>query len=174
MDDVPILEVYSPKRTADLSAELNVVDGRKLAKEAQARIKLAYQRLAHHHLWRCFRVGLRGSIAFTIRISQPGKADGCDCYPHCNPQSGWRPSVSPLPLYSGCGPVPRFVHVVTSQVHETLKPVERKVTPAPCSYLRQPRNRRFSSSATQPQTAETSRPTVFRRDGDWRCEPSLA
>ena len=69
MDDVPIPEVYSPKRTADLSAELNVVDGRKLAKEAQARIKLAYQRLAHHHLWRCFRVGLSGSIAFTIRIS---------------------------------------------------------------------------------------------------------
>ncbi len=24
------------------------------------------------------------------------------------------------------------------------------------------------------QTAETSRPTVFWRDGDWRCEASLA
>src|SRR5215510_1790357 len=31
----------------------------------------------------------------------------------------------------------------------------------PCSYFRQPRNRRFSSSAARPQTAETSRPTVF-------------
>lgn len=26
----------------------------------------------------------------------------------------------------------------------------------------------------RPQTAETSRPTVFCRDEDWRCEPSLA
>ena len=30
-----------------------------------------------------------------------------------------------------------------------------------------------SSSAARPQTAETSRRTVFWRDGDWRCEPSL-
>jgi hypothetical protein len=29
-----------------------------------------------------------GSVAFTIRISQPSKADGCDCRPHSNPQSG--------------------------------------------------------------------------------------
>jgi hypothetical protein len=42
MDDVPILEVYSGKRAADLSAELNVVDCGELTKEAQARIKLAY------------------------------------------------------------------------------------------------------------------------------------
>jgi DNA-binding transcriptional LysR family regulator len=41
MDDVPILEVYSGKRAADLSAELNVVDCGELAKKAQARIKLA-------------------------------------------------------------------------------------------------------------------------------------
>ena len=50
MDDVPILEVYSGKRAADLSAKLNGIDRRKLAEEAQARVKLAYQRLAHHHL----------------------------------------------------------------------------------------------------------------------------
>jgi hypothetical protein len=49
-DDVSILEVYSRKRAADLSAEFNVVDRRKLAKEAQARIKLAFQWLAYHHL----------------------------------------------------------------------------------------------------------------------------
>ena len=113
MDDVPILEVYSRKRAADLSTELDVVDRRKLAKEAQARIKLAYQRLAHHHLWRCFRVGLRGSIAFTIRISQPSKADGCDRCSHYNPQSGGQSSVSPLALHSGCVPVSSFVHVAT-------------------------------------------------------------
>ena len=148
MDDVPILEVYSGKRTADLSAELNVADGRKLAKEAQARIKLAYQRLAHRYLRKWFWGGLDGSIAFTIRISQPSKADSCDCCPQYNPQAGWQPSVSPLALLSGCAPIRSFVHVVTSQVHETLKPVERKVTPAPCSYFRQPRNRIFQLSYT--------------------------
>jgi hypothetical protein len=52
MDDVPILEAYSGERAADLSAELNLVDRRKLAEEAQARVKLAYQGLAHHHLRR--------------------------------------------------------------------------------------------------------------------------
>ena len=81
MDDVPILEVYSGKRAADLSPKLNLVDRRKLAKEAQARIKLAYQRLAHHHLRKWSRAGGAGSIAFTIRISQPSKAYGCDCLP---------------------------------------------------------------------------------------------
>jgi hypothetical protein len=34
MDDVPILEVYSGKRAAHLSAELNLVDRGKLTKEA--------------------------------------------------------------------------------------------------------------------------------------------
>jgi hypothetical protein len=52
MDDVSILEVYSHKCAADLSAELNGVDRRKLAEEAQRRIKLTFQWLAHHHLRR--------------------------------------------------------------------------------------------------------------------------
>ena len=34
MDKVSILEVYSRERAADLSAELNLVDGRKLTKKA--------------------------------------------------------------------------------------------------------------------------------------------
>ena len=34
MDDVPILEIYSRERAAHLSAELDLVDGRKLTKEA--------------------------------------------------------------------------------------------------------------------------------------------
>ena len=34
MDNVPILEVYSRERAAHLSAELDLVDGRKLTKEA--------------------------------------------------------------------------------------------------------------------------------------------
>jgi hypothetical protein len=34
MDDVPILEVYSRKCAADLSAKLDGVDRRKLTKEA--------------------------------------------------------------------------------------------------------------------------------------------
>src|SRR6184192_2142987 len=34
MDDVPILEVYSGKRAADLGAQLNLLDRGKLTKEA--------------------------------------------------------------------------------------------------------------------------------------------
>ena len=89
MDDVPILEVYSRERAAHLSAELNLVDRGKLTKKAQSRIKLAHERLAHHYLRKWFWGGLDGSIAFTIRISQPSEADGCDCCPQYNPQSGW-------------------------------------------------------------------------------------
>jgi hypothetical protein len=33
MDDVPILEVYSRKRAADLSAQFHAIDCRKLTKE---------------------------------------------------------------------------------------------------------------------------------------------
>src|SRR6516165_12403547 len=100
MDDVPIPEVYSSKRAAHLSAELNLVDRGKLTKEAQSRIKLAHERLAHHHLPKWRRAGLGGSIAFTIRISEPSKTDGCDCCPHSNPQSGWRASVRALDFAS--------------------------------------------------------------------------
>src|SRR5215469_17428308 len=121
MDDVSILEVYSRERAAHLSAELNRVDRRKLAKEAQSRIKLAHERLAHHYLRKCFWGGLDGSIAFAIRISQPSKADGCNCCPCSNPQSRRQPSVSPLPLLSSCGPVSSLVHVVTSQIHKTAR-----------------------------------------------------
>ena len=127
MDDVPILEVYSRERTAYLGAELNVADGRKLAKEAQARIKLAYQRLAHHYLRKWFWGGLDGSIAFTVRISQPSKADGCDCCPQYNPQSGWQPSVSPLALLSGCTPIRSFVHAAT--LSDPLKPLPVSLRP---------------------------------------------
>jgi hypothetical protein len=37
-----------------------------LTKETQPRIELAFQRLAHHHLWRRTRAGGGGSVAFTI------------------------------------------------------------------------------------------------------------
>ena len=127
MDDVPILEVYSSEGAARLSAKLNGVDRRELAEKAQARIKLAYQRLAHHHLRKWSRAGGIGSIAFTIRMSQPSKADGCDCWPHYNPQSGWQPPVSPPPLLSGYGPVRSFVHVAT--LSDPLKPLPVSLRP---------------------------------------------
>ena len=121
MDDVPILEVYSRERAAHLSAELNLVDGRKLTKEAQSRIKLAHERLAHHYLRKCLWGSLNGSIAFAIRIGQPGKAGGCDCRPRTKPQSGSGPSASALGLRSDPRPIGSFVHVVTSQILETAR-----------------------------------------------------
>jgi len=127
MDNVSILEVYSSKRAAHLSAELNLVDRGKLTKEAQSRIKLAHERLAHHYLRKWFWGGLDGSIAFTIRISQPSKADGCDYCPQYNPQSGWQSSVSPLALLSGCAPIRSFVHAAT--LSDPLKPLPVSLRP---------------------------------------------
>src|SRR5260370_7738067 len=46
MDDVPILEVYSGKRAADLGAQLNLVHGRELAQELDPGADVALQRCA--------------------------------------------------------------------------------------------------------------------------------
>src|SRR5215471_12105901 len=46
MDDVPILEVYTGERAADLGSLLYLFDRRELAKEAETRIELANERLA--------------------------------------------------------------------------------------------------------------------------------
>jgi len=68
MDDVPILEVYSGKRAADLGAQLNVLDRGKLTKEAQSGINLALERLAYDDLRKGRRSSRGGGIALTIRI----------------------------------------------------------------------------------------------------------
>jgi hypothetical protein len=66
VDDVAVLEVYSGKRAADLGAQLNVLDRGKLTKEAQARINLALERLAHHDLRKGRRTSRGGCVALTI------------------------------------------------------------------------------------------------------------
>src|SRR5215831_1960077 len=68
MDDVPILEVYSSKRAADLGAQLNLLDCGKLTKEAQSGINLALERLAHDDLREGRRGNRGGRIALTIRM----------------------------------------------------------------------------------------------------------
>ena len=50
MDDVPILEVYSGERAADLGAQLDLLDRGELTKKAQPRIDLAHERLADDDL----------------------------------------------------------------------------------------------------------------------------
>ena len=68
MDDVPILEVYSGKRAADLGAQLNLLDRGKLTKEARSGINLALERLAHDDLRKGRRSSRGGRIALTIRM----------------------------------------------------------------------------------------------------------
>ena len=68
MDDVPILEVYSGKRAADLGAQLNLLDRGKLTKKAQSGINLALERLAYDDLRKGRRSSRGGGIALTIRI----------------------------------------------------------------------------------------------------------
>src|SRR5258708_39453514 len=59
--DVPVLEKYSSKRTAYLRAQFDLRNRRELAKEAQPRIDVLRQRLAHHDLWKCGRRGTGGT-----------------------------------------------------------------------------------------------------------------
>src|SRR5215468_3969669 len=66
MDDVPILEVYSCKRAADLGAQLNLLDRGKLTKEALSGINLALERLAHHDLRKGRRSSRGGCVALTM------------------------------------------------------------------------------------------------------------
>jgi hypothetical protein len=68
MDDVPILEVYSGKRAADLGAQLHLLDRGKLTKKAQSGINLALERLAYDDLRKGRRSSRGGGIALTIRI----------------------------------------------------------------------------------------------------------
>ena len=74
MDDVSILELNSRQCSTDLGTQLDALDGGKLTKEAQSRINLAHERLAHNHLWKG-----RGSrdrrVALSGQIGQP-----CGCY----------------------------------------------------------------------------------------------
>src|SRR5260370_20016595 len=70
-NNVPILEKYSCKRTAYLRAQLNSRDGRKLTKEAQPRIDVLRQRLAHHDLWKCSRRSTGGTPTRLRRILEP-------------------------------------------------------------------------------------------------------
>src|SRR5262249_51636641 len=75
MDDVPILEVYSGKRAADLGAQLNLLDCGKLTKEAQSGINLALERLAHDDLRKGRRGNGGGSVSLTIRMGDPCSRD---------------------------------------------------------------------------------------------------
>src|SRR5262249_56127728 len=50
MDDVPILEMYSGKRAADLGAQLNLLDRGQLTEEPQSALNLALDQLPPHTL----------------------------------------------------------------------------------------------------------------------------
>ena len=113
MDDVPILEVYAGKRAADLSAELNLVDRRKLAEEAQARIEVAYQWLAHGYLreWLLRREG--GRAVYAIGFGNP--RDCCDRDDGCgsSPSLAARLSRGTPFWVLGIRPVDGFAHLAT-------------------------------------------------------------
>src|SRR5262249_24608295 len=76
MADVPILEVYSGKRAADLGAQLKLLDRGKLTKEAQSGVNLALERLAHDDLRKGRRGNGGGCVSLTIRIADPCSRDG--------------------------------------------------------------------------------------------------
>jgi hypothetical protein len=51
VDNVSILEKYSRKGAADLSAQFNLVDCGELSQEAQPRVEFPHERLAHRYVW---------------------------------------------------------------------------------------------------------------------------
>src|SRR5712691_5816491 len=70
-NNVPVLEKYSRKRTAYLRAQFDLRNRRELAKEAQPRIDVLHQRLAHHDLWKCSRRSTSGIPTRLRRILKP-------------------------------------------------------------------------------------------------------
>src|SRR2546430_16070421 len=70
-NNVPVLEKYSSKRTAYLRAQFDLRNRRELAKEAQPRIDVLRQRLAHHDLWKCRRRSTGGTSPRPRRILEP-------------------------------------------------------------------------------------------------------
>ena len=113
MDDVPILEVYTGKRAADLSAELNVVDCGELAKKAQARIELAYERLAYGYLreWRLRRKDAR--VVYAIGFGNPRDCGGRDDSCGSSPKLATRRSRGRTFSVLGIRPVGGFAHLAT-------------------------------------------------------------
>ena len=113
MDDVPILEVYTGKRAADLSAELNLVDRRKLSKKAKPRIQIPNERLAHGYLreWLLRREG--SSAVYAIGFDNPrdcgGRDDSCGSSPSLAAQQSRGRPLSVL----GIRPVGGFAHLAT-------------------------------------------------------------
>src|SRR6266851_7398484 len=78
-NNVPVPEKYSRKRTAYLRAQFDLRNSGELAKEAQPRIDVLHQRLAHDDLWKCSRRSASGTSARPRRILEPctHKNDPC-------------------------------------------------------------------------------------------------
>src|SRR6267154_6179092 len=91
-NNVPVLEKYSRKRTAYLRAQFDLRNRRELAKEAQPRIDVLRQRLAHHDLWKCSKRSTGGTSARPGRILEPCTHKHYPCQPSGNPQLGRRSS----------------------------------------------------------------------------------
>src|SRR4029077_5604238 len=77
--DVPVLEKYPSKRTAHLRAQFDLRNRRELAKEAQPRIDVLHQRLAHHDLRKCSRRSTGGASARPRRVLEPHTHKGYPC-----------------------------------------------------------------------------------------------
>jgi hypothetical protein len=77
--DVPVLEKYSSECAAYLRAQLDLRDRRELTKEAQPRIDVLHQRLAHHDLRKGSWPGIGRASTCTGRIFEPRTHKGYSC-----------------------------------------------------------------------------------------------
>src|SRR4051794_25296084 len=73
LDDLPVLKMQFRECPPNLRAQLNAINGRELAEEADLRIDLALQWRTHGHL-REWSSGLSRMLAAAIAKAEPGDA----------------------------------------------------------------------------------------------------
>src|SRR5215471_7705271 len=96
--DVAVLEKDPSERAAYLRAQLHLRDRRKLTKEAQLRVKVLYQRFAHHYFRECCWMGTDRTSTCATGISAPSTQKHYQCYARGHPRPRQR-SPAALPSH---------------------------------------------------------------------------
>ena len=111
VDDLSVLEMDLGERAADLRPQLDAIDRGELAEEADPRVDIAQQRLAHRDGRK--RHGGRGSDGAAIAIGDAIPGGGCDRYHGQAQDPGPQLGSGGSGVLSGVGvrPIGDFVHV---------------------------------------------------------------
>jgi len=116
VDDLPVLEVDFGQCAADLSPQLDAIDGRELAEETSPDIDLALQGLADRHD-RGGRRRRRGLVSAVGHKAEPGEEEA----KRCRGANGHRPPSPPArPRHRFVQPFSFKCRRVADLIHETV------------------------------------------------------